>query len=171
MKSRGMIAFLTIGSVVALLPGLSGGVKDPEAMINHAASVIMAPDASASAVKAALGETLEATLLILPKTDYAEEFRSKIEVARKLFEETSFFNEKARQYIGLAYRLVAGGAVWQVPEELKSAYRQKDVMEQAREICKKLVETALAERKAGRNEASVRSLLELVLLVITPIQA
>src|SRR4030042_7173349 len=96
---------------------------------------------------------------------------SRIEVPKKMFEERSPFNNKSRQYLGLAYRLVTGGKVWQVPEELTSVYREKDIMAQAKKLCQKLIDSALAERKAGRNEQSVRYLLEFVLMVITPVQA
>jgi hypothetical protein len=88
-----------------------------------------------------------------------------------MFSERSLFNDKSRQYLGLAYRLVTGGKIWQIPEELTSAYREKDIMEQAKKICQKLIESALAERKAGHDELAVRYLLEFVLMVITPVQA
>jgi len=140
-------------------------------MVNRAFSVIMTPTSSSDAIMKALTEILDASLLILPKTDYSEEYKSRIEVAKKTFEERSMLNDKSHQYLGLAYRLVTGGKVWQMPEELTSAYREKDIMAQAKKVCQKLIDSALAERKAGRNEQAVRYLLEFVLLVITPIQA
>jgi hypothetical protein len=85
--------------------------------------------------------------------------------------ERSPFSDKVHQYIGLSYKMVTGGKQWQVPEELSSAYREKEIIEQSKKICQKLIDSALAERKAGRNEQSVRDLLAFVLLVITPIQA
>jgi len=44
-------------------------------------------------------------------------------------------------------------------------------MEQAKKVAQRLIDSAPAERKAGRNEQSVRYLLEFVLMIITPVQA
>jgi hypothetical protein len=81
------------------------------------------------------------------------------------------FSDKAKQYLELAYNLLTGGKSWQIPEELASPYLGKDSLEQAKKVCQKLIDSAIAERQAGRDESSVRYLLEFVLLVITPIQA
>jgi hypothetical protein len=171
MKNWTMIILITLGLLVSTAPALRGSQKDAESMIRHAASVIMTPDFSRDAILDALVEVLDASLLILPRTDYAEEFESRIEGARKTFVDRLLFSDKAHQYLGLAYRLVTGGKSWQIPEELASPYRGKDSLEQAKKVCQKLLDSALAERQAGRNEESVRYLLEFVLMVITPVQA
>jgi len=44
-------------------------------------------------------------------------------------------------------------------------------MGQAKRVCQKLIDSAIVEWKAGRNEQSVRYLLEFVLMVITPVEA
>lgn len=171
MKNRITIVLIAIALLVAAAPHLRATDEKPEDMINRAYSVIMTPTASSETIMKALMEILDASVLILPKTDYAEECKSRIEVAKKMFTERSMFNDKSRQYLGLAYRLVTGGKIWQIPEELTSAYREKDIMAQAKKVCQKLIDSAQAELKAGRNEHAVRCLLEFVLMVITPIQA
>jgi hypothetical protein len=171
MKLRTTITLIALGFLVFGAPALRCSETKAEEMINRAYSVFMTPEASTETIMKALTEILDAAFLILPKTDYTEEYKSRIEVAKKMFAERSLFNEKSHQYLGLAYRLVSGGKVWQVPEELTSVYHEKDIMAQAKKICQKLIDSALAELKAGRNERSVRYLLEFVLMVITPIQA
>jgi len=171
MKTRITIVLITLGILLSAIPVLRCSETEAGAMVSHAYSVIMTPNTSTDAIMKALMEILDASVLILPKTDYSDEYRSRIEVAKKTFVERSMLNEKARQYVGLAYRLVNGGKVWQMPEEMTSAYREKDIMAQAGKISQKLVDSALSELKAGRNEQSVRYLLEFVLMVITPIQA
>ena len=109
--------------------------------------------------------------MILPKTDYADEFRSRIAWVRDSLKEGILFSDKARQYLGLAYQLVAGGSLWQVPEELKAADPAKKGIERATEICVELLDSALAEHKAGNDEKAVRHLIAFVLLVVTPIEA
>ncbi len=140
-------------------------------MISNAASVLMGSQASQDAILKALNEILEASLMIMPKTADSDEFESRVEIAEQMLEERGLFNLKSRQYLGFAYRLVSAGKAWQVPDELSSAYRQKDIMEQARRICKRLVDSALTEYKAGRNERAVRDLVGFVLMVITPLEA
>jgi hypothetical protein len=171
MKNRATIVLITLGLLISAVPALQGSEKDPESMIRHANTVLMATDSSHDAILDGLVEVLDASLVILPKTDYAEEFKSRIEGARKTFVDRSLFSDKAHQYLGLAYKLVTGGKSWQIPEELASPYRGKDSLEQAKKVCQKLIDSALAERQAGRNEESVRYLLEFVLMVITPVQA
>jgi hypothetical protein len=171
MKSRTMIALMILGLVISRTPLLRGSETGPEAMIAHARDVVQSPHFSRDDITKALVDVLEASLLILPKTDYAEEFRSRVETVQKMFGEKEIFAEKARQYLGLSYKLVAGGNLWQIPAELKAPESTKKGIERATEICVKLLDSALAERKAGRSEQSVRYLLEFVLLVITPIEA
>jgi hypothetical protein len=171
MKNRTTVALIAMGlffSAALFLPSTESG---PEAMISHARTVILTPDASRDAIIKALVEVLDASLLILPKTEYAEEYKSRIESVKRIYGESQLFSDKAHQYLGLAYKLVTGGKAWQVPDELKAPYREKDIMEQAKKVCLRLIDSALAARRAGRDEQSVRYLLEFVLMVITPIEA
>lgn len=171
MKIRTTFVLILLGLLVSAAPCLPAEGTQAEEMVNRAYAVFKVLDPSSDDILKALTEILDASVLILPKTDYSEEYKSRIEVAKKMLGERSLFNDKSRQYLGLAYRLVTGGTIWQVPEELTSVYREKDIMEQTKKICQKLIDSALAERKAGRNEQSVRYLLEFVLMVITPIEA
>jgi hypothetical protein len=139
-------------------------------MISQARSVVLDPNFSRDAIEKALVGVLDASLLILPKADYAREFRSLIEAVRGKMGGGELFSDKAYQDLGSAYKLVSGGRAWQVPEELKAANPQKGI-ELAKKICLKLLDSALAERKAGRDEQSVRCLIDFVLLVVTPIEA
>lgn len=171
MKNRMGTALIVLGLLVSAIPAVQGSEKDAESMINHVASVVRAPDFSRDDILKALIEVLDASLLILPKTDYVAEFRSRIEAAKGQFDEQSLFSDTAYQNLGLAYNLVTVGKSWQIPEELVPGKREKDFMAQAKRVCQKLIDSAIAELKAGRNEQSVRYLLEFVLMVITPVQA
>jgi hypothetical protein len=171
MKNCAVSAFAVLGLLLPSALAAQSPETGPEAMILRARAVIMVPDASRDAITKALIDALDASLLILPETDDSKEFRSRVETVRKIFDEGRLFSDKARQYLELAYKLVSGGRAWQLPEELKTAYREKDMMERAKNACLKLVDSALAERKAGHNEAAVQRLVEFVILVITPIEA
>ena len=171
MKNRTLIALMVLGLIVSAAPALAGLEDTAESMIARARAVVLTPDGSRDAILKALVEVLDASLMILPKTNYADEFRSRIEWVRGSLKNGDLFSDKARQYLGLAYKLVAGGSLWQVPAELKAADSAKKGIERATEICGQLLDSALTERKAGNNEKAVRYLLEFVLLVVTPIEA
>ena len=161
------LALITISPA----PAFQGSQAAPEALIENARALLKAPELPREAVTRALADALSATLLILPKTDYADEFKSRIGTVRKMFEEGALFEDKARQYLGLAYRLVSGGGTWKIPAELKAADTARKGIEKAIEISAKLLDSALADRKAGRNVEACRALLDFVILVITPIEA
>lgn len=171
MKNRPMIALIALGLLVAAPRGLGETETKAEALISHARSVLMTPNISRDDVTAALAEALEASLLIMPKTDYADEFKSRVEVAKKMFEEKELFAGKLRQYLGLSYKLVNAGKAWQLPDELNQAYQLRPDIAQVTKTCEKLLDSALTEHKAGRDVESVRCLLEFVILVITPFEA
>jgi hypothetical protein len=171
MKKRTLSALAVLGLLLPAVIAAQSRETGPEAMILRARTVVLTPDFPDDAIKKALIEVLDASLLILPESDYSKEFGSRIGTVKKMSEEGGLLSDKARQYLGLAYKLASGGKAWQMPEELKSPYREKDIMEQAKKVCLKLLDSALAERKAGRNEEAVRRLLEFVIMVVTPIEA
>jgi len=140
-------------------------------MIESARKVLSTPQPATEAITKALVEALSASLLILPKTDYAEEYKSRIESVRKMVKEGAMLSPKAYEDLGIAYKLVSGGKPWEIPAELKAPGSGKKGIEKAVEICGRLLDAALAERKAGRNEEAVRDLLSFVILVVTPVEA
>ena len=170
MINRKATALIGLAFLLAAVPMLNGSQEDPEALINRARSIIREPHSSRDAITNSLSDALGAALLILPETDYADDFRARIETVRKMFDNEVLFSDKGRQYLGLAYEMVSGGKTWQIPEELKTSDAKKGI-ERSLEICQNLLDSALAEFKAGRNEKAVSLLLEYVILVITPIEA
>jgi hypothetical protein len=171
MKKNAMFILAVLGLFLPVTASLQSPRTTPEAMILRARATVLTPHFSRDDITKALIDVLDATLLILPESEDAKEIRSRVEVARKMLDEKALFSDKARQYLGLAYKLANGGKVWQLPEELKSPSREKDIMETANKVCLHLIDSGLAERKAGRNGQAVLRLLEFVIMVITPIQA
>lgn len=173
MRNRSLTALALIGTaaILAAVPTLQAAGDDFETTIGRVRSVFFKPHFSREEVTQALGEALDASLMILPASDNAAEVRSRIETVRKMFTDGALFEDKIRQYLGLAYKMVAGGKAWEIPEGLKSAYREADIMAQAKKICGALLDSSLAEHRAGRDEAAVRDLLSFVIYVVTPVQA
>jgi hypothetical protein len=170
MKNRKTTALIGLAFLLSAVPLLGGSKEDPEALISRARSIIQDPHFSRDAITSSLSDALGAALLIVPETDYADDFKARIETVRKMFDDEVLFSDKGRQYLGLAYQMVSGGKTWQIPEEMKTLDAKKGV-ERSLKICQDLLDSALAEFKAGRNEKAVSLLLEYVILVITPIEA
>lgn len=176
MKSRLKVALIGVGFVavtssLGLARAIAADEARPEALISRARAVLTIPGPPSDAIKEALGNALDASLLILPEAAYAAEAQSLIKAVKKALAEGAWLSEKTHQDLGQAYKLVNGGKAWRVPEELGAAGREKRGIKQATEICARLLDSALAEHRAGRNEAAVRDLLAFVLLVVTPIEA
>jgi hypothetical protein len=170
MRNVKTTALIGLALLLAAVPVASVQREDAEALISRARSVVRNTHFSRDAITHSLADALQTALLILPETDYAEDFRARIETVRKMFDDEVLFSDKGRQYLGLAYEMVSDGKSWQVPEELKTLDAKKGI-ERSLTICQGLLDSALAELKAGRNEKAVSLLLEYVILVVTPIEA
>lgn len=171
MRKRSIIAAAGIALVIAAVPALRAADREFEAKVGRVRAVVLASHFSQDEITKALGEALDASLLVLPASDQAAEVRSRVETVRKMFADGALLEDKIRQYLGLAYKLVSNGASWEVPAELKAAYREAEIMERAKKICAALLDSSLAEHKAGRDEAAVRALLSFVIFVVTPVVA
>ena len=171
MKNHSTIALIGIALLLAAVPALRGEEAGPEALIARARAVVLTPDPGRDAITKALVDVLSASLQILPQKDQTRECRSRIEEARKTLVQGELFSEKAYGDLGLAYKSVSGGTAWKIPDELTAPGAGSKGIEQATKLCAKLLDAALAAHKAGRSEESVRDLLGMVILVVTPIEA
>lgn len=170
MKRQRTSVLIAIVALLAAIPAAGIAQTGPEALIARVRAVVMTPDPGCEAITGALVDALEASLLILPRTDEAGETRSRIEGAKKVVEAGGLLSDDAYRDLGLAYGTVSGGKAWTIPEELKDAKEPAKGIELAVKICGRLLDSALAAHKAGRSEEAVRDLLGMVILVVTPIE-
>lgn len=171
MKRSVIVALIAAAALLAGTPVLEAQEAGPEALIGRARAVTLSPHFSREEITQALTGVLDAALLVLPPTSYEAEFKGRIETVRKMLADGGLLEDKIRQYLGLAYKLVTGGQGWAVPEELASAYCEAEIMDRAKKICVALLDRALAGIKAGRREEAVRDLVGFVLFVVTPVEA
>ena len=169
MRKRSIVALVVLGMLLAGAPVLRCSDKDAESMITHGVSVIMDRSSSNEDMKAAWFELLDASLRILPRRDYADEYKSRIETAKREFGPGALFSDKGGQALALAYRLVAAGKEWKFPEELIQGRSEQGHIEKVKAACQGMIDTALGDLQAGRHEDAVRNLLGFVLMVITPV--
>lgn len=171
MKRSSTLALIGAAVLLAGVPFIRAQEAGPEALIGQARAVTMSPHFSREEITEALIKVLDAGLLALPPTSYAAEFKGRVDTVRKMLADGALFEDKVRQYLGLAYKLVSGGQAWAVPEALASAYHEAEIMDRAKRICVDLLDSALAEIKAGRLEEAVRDLISYVIFVVTPVKA
>ena len=171
MRNHLAITLAGLALILAAAPFIGAQENGPEALIGRARAVVTAADFSRDENTKALVDVLDASLLILPKSDKNAETRSRIEGVKKVMAQGEIFSDKAYQDLGLAYKSVSGGNAWAVPAELSGSGEAKKGIELATKLCAKLLDTALAAAKNGRNEEAVRDLLGMVLLVVTPMPA
>jgi hypothetical protein len=91
-------------------------------------------------------------------------FQEEIRGALNLFRQGSILNLQAGEKLRKAYALVNSGKPFQMPAEVKS-------IDQAVEYGRNQVQAALNQVKAGKNADAVKPLLEVILMVITPMGA
>ena len=172
MKNPVLIAAVAAAVLLTASPLLRGSETGPEATVAKIRDRILAPDFKPDGIEKDLIEILNVSLAILPEKEYAEEFRSKIAWVKDSFADEHLFADKIRQYLGIAYALVSDGTSWRLPEELQRPYPGEPAsIKRATAVCGRLLESALAEMKAGNNEKAAGCLIGFVLLVITPIEA
>lgn len=151
------------------LCGFSPDVKDPKARIVEASHVLFNPPASQEILVDSLIELLEVALVLTSQSPYQEEIEHHIDVAKDLIKNTSLFNDKARQYLSFAYRMVTGGQKFLIPEELDEFVTPKEAQQKSPQYVKNLITKSLSALDAGQNESAAKLLLEVVLMVITPV--
>ena len=117
----------------------------------------------------ALVELLDITKSLTRESQYNSEIRHRIDVAKDLFQKESIFNEKARQYLSLAYRMLTDGQKYEKPKELDEFVTPAEAQEKARKYAMELVNKAMTSLDKGNELQTAKLLLELVLMIVTPI--
>ncbi len=171
MKNSLIAVSLGIALLAAAVPVPGGEQANPEALIGRVRAVLQTPRPPEHGIAKALGDALDAALLVLPKAGYEAEFRSLVGGARRAVEEGGMLSDGVYRDLLKSYRLVSGGKDWTVPAELKAAGEPGKGIELAVKICNRLLDSSLAAYKAGRGEEAASDLIGLVLLVVTPIEA
>lgn len=155
--------------LIASLSGSLVDLKDTKTRIIEASTALFDSSATKETIVNSLIQLLDVAVTLTSTSKYKDEIRHHIDVARNLIKNDSIFNEKARQYLSLAYRMITNGQKYQKPEELDEFVTPSEAQEKAIKYARGLIEKALAELKSDRKEDTAKVLLELVLMIITPI--
>ena len=106
---------------------------------------------------------LEAILLAAADSQFPNEFTDHVMRASQIFKKTNIFNAEGITLLHKAYTLVHEGDEFKVPAGVASG---KD----AEDYSRKNVQKAINAFKENQPERTVQHLIELAILIVTPIQ-
>lgn len=165
---------VTLLTATLIAPVLAGFAEAPDtaARIREASHVFVAsPDAlvTSAQIRQSLLALIDIISEVCPESQYQAEIRSRLGIARELIQTESIFNDKARQYLSFAYRMMTDGRKYAPPNELDQFVTPAEAQEKARAHATRLVEAAVGALNAGRPGETAKLLLELVLMIVTPV--
>lgn len=171
MAKRALILSIVIIMFISGLWGIFTGSEDTKAKIIEASEVLFNPEAGPTQdnILDSLFQLLDVSASITTATEYKDDIEYRIDVAKELFKDDSLFNEKARQYLSFAYRMMTNGQKYENPEELEVFVTPDEVQEKAMKYAKELVEKALFELDNGHPGETAKLFLALVLMIVTPV--
>ena len=171
MSNQPRIVVIGVLGCAVVMSAMASRQQDTRARVKAASSVLLAPAGpvmtQATIVKA-LSDLLEAVVDLSARLPHGPEIEQRVDVARNLLEETSLFNEKARQYLSFAHRLLTNGQKYEKPKDLDQFVTMEEAQAKSRAYCSTLATNALAAIDHGRTSEAATLLLQLVLAVITP---
>lgn len=172
MKKRIWIVFAIMGMFFTFLTEAQTAIKDTKTRIIEATQTFFGPPnpgITQEKIVSSLHELLDIAASINPDFEYKDEIKYRINVAKKLLKDDSIFNAKARQYLSFAYRMMTDGKKYERPEELDEFVTPAEAQEKAQKYARKLVDEALSHLEEGNKGETARLLLEMVLMIVTPI--
>ena len=121
-----MPRFVCTASVVVLVllvlaSTTPSAAQDPQAKIKTASGFLLDPpnpSVTQAAIVKATVELLDVAASLTRESNYGQEIKYHIDVAKDLLLKTSLFNEKARQYLSFAHRMMSGGRKYERPKGL-----------------------------------------------------
>ena len=168
IRKMGTFAII-IAIVTVFFHGYPLDVQNPKARIIEASNTLFKPPASQEVLIDSLIQLLDVAVVLTSKSQHKEEITRHIDIAKDLMKKDSLFNDKARQYISFAYRMVTNGQKYEKPKELDEFVTPAEAQQKAMKYAKGLIQKSLSDLEAGQEEMAAKFLLELVLMVITPV--
>lgn len=115
-------------------------------------------------------ELLDTAAALSSDNPYKEEIQFRIKVAKDLIRKDSLFNDKARQYLSFAYRMMTNGKKFEVPKHLDEFVTPAEFQEKSLTYLRALIVEAVKSLDAGDKGSTAVLLLEMVLMTMTPAQ-
>jgi hypothetical protein len=171
MKTIAASVVLIATACVAALPATLAPQQATHDRLRDATQVLIGPPDAVTTEKLvrAITDLLDIAAALTPDNQYSQDIRYRIEVAKDLIRKTSLFNDKARQYVSFAYRQMTNGVRFEPPKELQEFVTPREFQEKSLKYMKGLVDKAQTSLEAGKAAETAKTLLEIVLMVMTPV--
>jgi hypothetical protein len=129
------------------------------------------PDAGLTREKftEAIIELLNIAAAITPGDQYRKDIRYRIDVAKDLIKKDSLFTDKARQYLWFACRQMTNGVKFETLKELQEFVTPAEFQEKSLKCLRGLVDKAQTSLAAGKTADTAKALLEIALMIMTPV--
>ena len=172
MKTRTFSVLVGATACVATLSGAQvpqEETKDKLLRVTH--TLIGQPPAALTTEKLteAIIELLDVVAATTPDNQYRKDIQYRIDVAKDLIKRDSLFNDKARQYLSFAYRQMTSGVKFEAPKELQEFVTPTEFQEKSLKYLKGLVDKAQTSLAAGKTADTAKTVLEMVLMIMTPV--
>jgi len=115
-----------------------------------------------------LNQLLDVVISLSASSQYHDKIKYHVNVAQDLLKNDSIFNDKARQYMSFAYRMLTNGVKFKKPEELDVFVTPEEAAEKGMRYSKSLIENALSALKEDQKEKAAAQLTAFVLMIVTP---
>jgi hypothetical protein len=137
-------------------------IEKIETKIDAAMSHFFGPATPGADTKKGFLYLIDAIEMAAPHSGFGEEFTSKIKEANVLFKSTSIFNEEGVAFLHEGYTIVNSGKDFEMPQEISG-------IEDARDYARKQVLSAKKHLKKSDFDTSVKLLMEVAAMVVTPV--
>jgi len=133
-----------------------------EAKIKLATDYLLSQEGPGENAKEGLKLLVEAIEMASAEAEFPSDFREKISEARRLFESNSIFEQKGVVLLMESYLIANAGEEFCMPEAITS-------VQQAAEYARQLIGSSQRNLKQGNIGECAKGLLEVALVVVTPI--
>lgn len=169
MKKMLALALALLVFVLLAQAKILDEILDVEDQINQATQALFGSAASQPEIVQALTQLIDCAAVLSESSKYADEIKTQLGIAKNEFSQKSLFSDKGRQKLAFAFRMLTDGQKYKPPKELDEFVTPQQATEIAKQYIEKLVEQTFKDYRAGNQLQAAQNLVELVLMIVTPI--
>jgi hypothetical protein len=162
VKKTAFIIGLIFGFALMSSLGATNDQTDLDAKIQQVVSYLDKPGGPGEDGKTAVTLLLEAILEAASETGFPPAFIENMNKAKEISDSTSVLDAEVIVHLHKAYRLINSGNDFEFPSSIKE-------IQDAVDHIKGELATAREKLKSGQTDACVKTLLEVVLMIVTPV--
>ena len=170
MKKLRVLFILVSFVIFSTELGAAASTDDIEKTITQAEQALLGNTGAPPDIVQTLTQLIDCAAALSKKSQYVEEIKAQLDIAKNEFSQESFFSDKGRQKLKFAYRMLTDGQKYQVPAELDDFVTPAQATENARKYITKLFRVIKKDYRAGYHLRSAKNLVVVVLLIVTPME-